>query len=188
MTNKNRLIVGVSGASGAIYGVRLLEMLKPLDIEVHLVISKAAHITLKDEVGISVTQIKGLADHVHAVDDIAAAISSGSFVTMGMIIAPCSVKTLSEIAHGITSNLMSRAADVVLKERRRLVLMLRETPFNINHIDAMRKVTEMGGIIAPPVPAFYTCPQTIDDIVNHSVGRVLDLFSLHVPELKRWKS
>lgn len=187
MSNKNRVIVAITGASGAIYGIEALKMLREFGVETHLILSKASHITIKQETSYTISEIKELADNVYSVENIAASISSGSFLTSGMIIAPCSIKTMSEIAYGLTSNLVSRAADVVLKERRKLVIMLRETPLNISHIDSMRKITEMGGVISPPVPAFYNNPKTINDLVVHSVGRSLDLFSLHSNDVKRWK-
>ncbi|HVV68454.1 MAG TPA: UbiX family flavin prenyltransferase [Gammaproteobacteria bacterium] len=183
---KSRLIVGISGASGIIYGIRLLELLQPLPIETHLVVSKTAEITRAAEVALTAKQLYALADVHYSVMDLGAAISSGSFKTQGMIIAPCSMRTLAEIASGVTSNLLTRAADVVLKERRRLVLMVRESPLHAGHLENMLKVTHMGGIIAPPVPAFYNQPQTLDDMVNHSVGRVLDLFDIDAGCVKRW--
>lgn len=182
-----RLIIGISGASGAIYGVRLLEVLRDMAIETHLVVSRAAEITIAQEVGGKLAQVRALADHYHKPEDIGAGISSGSFRTMGMIIAPCSIKTMSEIASGITSNLISRAADVVLKERRRLVLMVRETPLHLGHLRTMTALAEMGAVVAPPVPGFYARPESIDDIVDHSVGRVLDLFDIDTGRVKRWK-
>jgi 4-hydroxy-3-polyprenylbenzoate decarboxylase len=175
-----RLIVGISGASGIVYGVRTLEALRGTGIETHLVMSKSAEITLAYEMSRKVADIQALADIVHPIGDIGAAISSGSFRTEGMIIAPCSIRTLSQITSGTTDNLLSRAADVVLKERRRLVLMVRETPLHLGHLRSMAQVTEMGAIVMPPVPAFYSRPATIDDIVAHSVGRALDLFDLGV--------
>ena len=181
-----RLVVGISGASGIIYGVRLLQVLRDLPVETHLVMSRAAEITLAYEMDLKVAEVQALADVVHSIADIGASISSGSFRTLGMVVAPCSVKSMAEIATGVTSNLLSRAADVVLKERRRLVLMLRETPLHAGHIRAMAQVTEMGAIVAPPVPAFYAKPKTIDDLVNQSVGRVLDLFGLDTGAVKRW--
>ena len=185
-----RLILAISGASGAIYGVRALEMLRGTDVEVHLVVSRSAQITLAQELQMKFSDLHDMASDmalvVHKPDDIGASISSGSFKTLGMLVAPCSVKSLSEIATGITSNLLSRAADVVLKERRKLVLMVRETPFHLGHLRSMTAVTEMGGIIMPPLPAFYTRPQTLDDIVNHSVGRALDLFDIDTGSVKRW--
>ena len=182
-----KLIIGISGATGIIYGIRLLELLRPTDIETHLVISKAGHQTRAYETALSASSLTGLADFNYNNRDIAACISSGSFKTMGMIIAPCSMRTLADIASGTTSTLMSRAADVVLKERRRLVLMARESPLNLVHIDNMRKVTEMAGIIAPAFPAFYNGPTSIDDLINHSVGRILDLFDIDIGIVKRWK-
>lgn len=185
--NSLRLIIGISGASGARYGIRLLEVLRPMTIETHLVMSRAAGITLKEETGLSVSDVRSMADHSYSPDDIAAPISSGSFQTLGMIVAPCSVKSMAEIASGVTSTLLSRAADVVLKERRKLVLMVRETPLHIGHLRNLTAVAEMGAIVAPPVPAFYAKPETIDDIVNHSIGRVLDLFDIDAGLVKRWK-
>ncbi|MCE3232303.1 MAG: 3-octaprenyl-4-hydroxybenzoate carboxy-lyase [Rickettsiaceae bacterium] len=184
---KNRLIIGISGASGAVYGLRLLQALKSTDIETHLVISKAGHITISQELGLKISDVNQLADWCYNVDDIGAAISSGSFKTMGMVIAPCSVKTMSEIATGVTSNLLSRAADVILKERRKLVLCVRETPFHLGHLRTMTSLAEMGAVIVPPLPAFYPNPQSVDDIVNHSVGRILDLFDLENDLVKRWQ-
>lgn len=183
---KDRLIVGLSGASGILYGIRLLELLRALPVESHLVMSRSAEVTLAHETDRKVAEVKALADVVHGNDDMAAPISSGSFRTLGMVVAPCSVKTLAEIATGATSSLLSRAADVVLKERRRLVLMLRETPLTTGHIRNMLAVSEMGGIVAPPVPAFYARPATLDAMVTQSVGRVLDLFGLEAPEVERW--
>ena len=186
MTNLKRLIVGISGASGVIYGIRTLQLLAPTAIETHLVLSRAAALTITHECDIKVEAVKGLADVVYSVNDIGAAISSGSFATAGMLVAPCSVKTLGEIATGVTSTLLSRAADVVLKERRRLVLMLRETPLHAGHLKSALSATDMGAIIMPPVPAFYTRPQVIDDIVLQSVGRALDLFDIDIGVTKRW--
>ncbi len=184
---KQRLIIGISGASGAIYGIRLLEVLKKSKIETHLIVSKAAQLTIAEETDYSLKQVQALADVVYPAADIAAKISSGSFATMGMVIAPCSIRTMSEIATGVTSTLMSRAADVVLKERRRLVLMVRETPLHAGHLSTMTRLAEIGAIIAPPVPAFYSRPESVDDIVNHSAGRVLDLFGIDHALVKRWK-
>src|SRR5215813_12974210 len=188
MTSKprSRLIVGISGASGIVYGVRLLEALRRVDVETHLVMTKAAQITLAHETSWKVAEIHALADVVYRPEDIAASISSGSFPTLGMIVAPCSIRSLSEIATGITSNLLTRSADVVLKERRRLVLMVRETPLHLGHLRSMAQVTELGAIVMPPVPAFYSCPKTVDDIVNHSVGRALDLFGIDNSLVQRW--
>ena len=184
--DKQRLIVGLSGASGIIYGIRLLQLLRPLPVETHLVITRAAEVTLAHETEIKVQQVQALADHVHGAADMAAPISSGSFKTMGMIVAPCSIKSAAEIATGATSTLLTRAADVALKERRRLVLMVRETPFHLGHLRTMALLAEMGAVIAPPVPAFYSRPQSIDDVINHSLGRVLDLFGIDTGKFKRW--
>jgi 4-hydroxy-3-polyprenylbenzoate decarboxylase len=181
-----RLVIGVTGASGAVYGVRALQAAADLGVETHLVVSKAAALTLSQEMGLTPADLAARADVVHRQGDIGAPIASGSFRTLGMIIAPCSIRTLSEIATGVTSTLMSRAADVVLKERRPLVLMVRETPFHLGHLRTMVKVTEMGGIIAPPLPAFYARPQSIEDMVDQSVGRALDLFGLSWNPVKRW--
>ncbi|MBW4595662.1 MAG: UbiX family flavin prenyltransferase [Brasilonema angustatum HA4187-MV1] len=186
MTPKQRLIVGISGASGIIYGIRLLEVLRRVSIESHLVVSKSAEITRDFETDMTAQELRSLADVTYSISDISAAISSGSFKTMGMVIIPCSIRTLSEISNGITSNLLSRAADVVLKERRRLVLVVRETPLHAGHLKNMLAVTESGAIIAPPVPAFYNCPKTLDDIINHTVGRVLDLFDIEAGCVQRW--
>lgn len=188
-SQKKRLIVAITGASGAIYGVRLLEQLRVLpEWETHLIISNSGVLTASEELGIKRADIEALADVVHSVKDIGAAVSSGSFRTAGMVIAPCSMKTLAEIAHGLADNLISRAADVALKERRRLVLLARETPLNLAHLRNMTAVTEMGGIVCPPVPAFYTRPTSLDDIVNHTVGRVLDLFDIdHRDLVQRWQ-
>lgn len=184
--HKQRLIVGISGASGAIYGVRILELLRGQDIETHLVMSKSAEMTLAYETDLKPKDVRALASVHHAVSDIGAAISSGSFPTMGMVIAPCSIKTMSEIATGVTSSLLSRAADVVLKEKRRLVLALRETPLHGGHLRTMATLADMGAVVAPIVPAFYTRPKTVDDIVNHTVGRLLDLFGIDTKMVKRW--
>lgn len=181
-----RLIIGISGASGVIYGIRALEALKAADVETHLVMTKAAEITLAYETDHKVKDVKALADKVHGPDDIAASISSGSFRTLGMLVAPCSVRSLSEIAYGQTTHLLTRAADVVLKERRRLVLLLRETPLHLGHIRSMAAATEAGAIIMPPVPAFYAKPETLDDMVDHTIGRALDLFDIDIGALRRW--
>ena len=181
-----RIIVGISGASGIAYGVRTLEALRKLNIESHLVMTRAAQVTLAHEMSMKVAEVNALASVVHKLEDIGASISSGSFQTIGMIVAACSMRTLSEIATGVTSNLLTRAADVVLKERRRLVLMVRETPLHLGHLRSMVQATEMGAIMLPPVPAFYNQPKTIDDIVDHSVGRALDLFGLDAGLVKRW--
>ena len=186
--DKKRLVVGISGASGIGYGIRLLEMLSELKIESHLVMSKAAAITAGLETDYKVSQISELAHTIHKVDDIGASIASGSFKTDGMLIVPCSVKTMSEINTGVTSTLLTRAADVTLKERRKLVLMVRETPLHLGHLRTMTSLTEMGAVIFPPVPALYNVPTTIDDIIEQTLCRILDLFSIESPNLKRWKS
>ena len=181
-----RIIVGISGASGIVYGIETLKALRELDIETHLVVSKSALVTLSQETDMKPSELISLADHHYTNADIGAAISSGSFQTMGMLVAPCSIKTMSEITTGVTSSLLSRAADVVLKERRRLVLMVRETPLHAGHLESMLRVTNMGAIVNPPVPAFYTHPKSIEDMVSQTVGRVLDLFDLTTGRVKRW--
>jgi 4-hydroxy-3-polyprenylbenzoate decarboxylase len=181
-----RLIVGISGASGVIYGVRLLEALREKDVETHLVMSKSAEMTLAYETDLKPKDVKALASVTHAVSDIGASISSGSFRTMGMVIAPCSIRTMSEIATGVTTTLLSRAADVVLKEKRRLVLALRETPLHGGHLRTMVTLSDIGAVVAPIVPALYTKPKTVDDIVNHTVGRLLDFFDIET-SIKRWQ-
>lgn len=184
---RRRIIIGISGASGFAYGIKALTLLKSIDIETHLVISNAAAITHTHEVSqMDLTQITALADKVYSIDDVGAAIASGSFKTMGMLIAPCSMHTLSAIASSLSDNLLTRAADVVLKERRRLVLMIRETPLHLGHIKNMETVTLMGGVIFPPVPALYQPIQTIDDMITYSIARALDLFDLNVPAIPRW--
>ncbi|MBX9587771.1 MAG: UbiX family flavin prenyltransferase [Hyphomonadaceae bacterium] len=180
------LIVGISGASGAIYGIRMLEILREVHVEAHLIITRAARLTLASETNLKVSDVEKLASVVYGHQDIAAACSSGSFMTAGMVIAPCSVKTLSEIAACPGGNLLSRAADVTLKERRRLVLLLRETPLHLGHIRSMQAVTEAGAIVYPPVPAFYARPASVEDIVDHTVGRVLDLFDIDAKLAVRW--
>ncbi len=182
-----RLIVGISGASGVVYGVRMLEVLRDVGVETHLVMSKAAELTLAYEMDMKPKDVRALASHFHAQADIGASISSGSFPTIGMVIVPCSVRSMSEIAAGTTGSLLSRAADVVLKERRRLVLAFRETPIHAGHLRTMTQLTEMGAIIAPIVPAFYNRPKTLDDVINHTVGRLLDLFGVETKLVKRWK-
>jgi 4-hydroxy-3-polyprenylbenzoate decarboxylase len=182
-----RIIVGISGASGIVYGVRVLEALRSAGLETHLVMTRSAQVTFGYELMLKVAEVQALADVNHRYDDIGASISSGSFATLGMIVAPCSIRSLSEIATGVTSNLLTRAADVVLKERRRLVLMVRETPLHLGHLRTMTQVTEMGAIVMPPVPAFYNKPESVDDIVNHSVGRVLDLFGIDNTLVRRWQ-
>jgi 4-hydroxy-3-polyprenylbenzoate decarboxylase len=186
MTQPDRLIVGISGASGVVYGVRLLEVLRRLSIETHLVMTASAEVTLACETALKVAQVRSLANVSYAIGDVGAAIASGSFRTLGMIVAPCSMRSLAEIATGVTSNLLTRAADVVLKERRRLVLMVRETPLTNVHLRNMLTVSEMGAVVAPPVPGFYAGPETVEDIVDHSVGRVLDLFGLDAGIVRRW--
>jgi len=183
---RQRLIVGITGASGAAYGLAALKALRGEDVETHLVISRSGQITAAHELGLKFSDLTALADVVYKMDDIAAAISSGSFKTLGMLIAPCSIRTLSEIAGGVTSSLLSRAADVVLKERRRLVLMVRETPLSDIHLENMLKLSRMGVVIMPPVPAFYTNPQNLDDVVNQTVMRALDQFGLHLDAAARW--
>jgi len=182
-----RLIVGITGASGIIYGVRTLELLRARGIETHVVMTRSAQVTLAHEMSVKVADICALASVVHQIDDIGASIASGSFKTMGMIVAPCSIRTISEISCGVTSSILTRAADVVLKERRRLVLLVRETPLHLGHLRTMAQLTEMGAIIMPPVPAFYPRPETVDDIVDHTVGRALDLFSLETGTVRRWE-
>lgn len=181
-----RLIVGISGASGVIYGIRLLQALQELPIETHLVMSRTAEITLAHETDFKVRQVQALADVVHNVTDLAAPPSSGSFRTIGMVIAPCSMRSLGELASGVTTSLLTRAADVVLKERRRLVLLTRETPLHSVHLRNMLTLSDMGAIIAPAMPAFYSRPQSLDDVIDHTVARVLDLFGLEGGRLKRW--
>jgi 4-hydroxy-3-polyprenylbenzoate decarboxylase len=178
--------VGISGASGVAYGVRLLEMLGSLGVETHLVMTKAAEMTLGYETGLKPKDVEALAHTRYRLDDIGAAIASGSFGTLGMIVAPCSVRTMSEIATGVTSSLLTRAADVMLKERRRLVLMVRETPLHTGHLRSMTQLSEIGAIIAPPVPALYTRPGSIDEMVTQTAARMLDLFGLEAPETQRW--
>ncbi|GGE28236.1 flavin prenyltransferase UbiX [Agaricicola taiwanensis] len=180
------MIVAISGASGAIYGVRLLELLRRAEVETHLIMSRTAQVTLAHETELKVADVEALADVVHSHQDLAAACSSGSFHTLGMIVAPCSIKTLSEIATGVTGNLVSRSADVTLKERRRLVLMMRETPLHLGHIRSMAAVTEAGAIVYPPVPAFYSRPASLEEMVDHTLGRVLDLFGIETGVVKRW--
>ena len=186
MGKNQRLIVGISGASGVIYGIRMLEALRAMPVESHLVLSQAAEVTLAWETKMKVAALRDLADVWYPESDIGAAIASGSFPTLGMVIAPCSIRSMSEIATGVTGTLLTRAADVVLKERRRLVMMVRETPLHAGHLRNMLTLSEMGAIMAPPVPAFYSMPQSIDDIIDHSVGRVLDLFGLDTGKIRRW--
>lgn len=185
-SHPKRLIVGMTGASGAIYGVALLRLLRNTDIETHLVMSRSARITLTQEMDIDVAEVAALASVVHPVDNIGASIASGSFRTMGMVVAPCSMRSLAEIATGVTSSLVTRAADVVLKERRRLVLMVREAPLHLGHLRAMTAATEMGAIVYPPVPAFYARPASLEQMVDHTLGRVLDLFEIENTAVSRW--
>ncbi len=182
-----RIIVGISGASGIVYGVRALQLLRECGVETHLVMSKSAELTLHYEMDMTSAEVKALASEVHPIKNVGASIASGSFVTAGMLVAPCSIRSMSEIATGVTSSLLTRAADVVLKERRRLVLMVRETPLHTGHLRTMTQLSEMGAVIAPPVPAFYTRPDSLDDIVTQGVGRVLDLFDLPVQQVVRWQ-
>ena len=185
---KRRLIVALTGATGSVYGLRILARLREEgSVETHVVVSDAAVLNTWLEHGLARKDVEKLADVVYSVRDIGAAIASGSFLTAGMVVAPCSMKTLAAIAHAYSDNLVARAADVVLKERRRLVLMARETPLNLAHLRNMVQVTEMGGIIYPPVPAFYGHAQTIDALVDHTVARVLDLFDIHLPQTSRWQ-
>lgn len=184
----SRLIIGISGASGFQYGYKALQLARQIEgVETHLVVSKGADMTRALETPYSKEEVYALADVVHPIGNLGASISSGSFSTIGMLVAPCSMRSLAAIAHGYNDNLLTRAADVVLKERRRLVLMVRETPLNLAHLDNMRRVTEMGGIVFPPVPAFYQMPQSIDEMLTHSVGRALELFGLNVPALPHWQ-
>lgn len=186
MSTPARLVVGVSGASGVVYGLRALDACRELGVESHLVFSKAAALTLSQETALTLPEVNARADVTHKVGDVGAAISSGSFPTLGMIIAPCSVRTMSEIATGVTSSLLTRAADVTLKERRPLVLMVRETPLHLGHLRTMVRLAEMGAVIAPPLPAFYAKPQSLEEMVDQSVGRALDLFGLSWTPVKRW--
>jgi flavin prenyltransferase len=186
-TPRRRLTVGISGASGIVYGIRMLELLRDTGVETHLVMSRSAEMTLAYETDLKIRDVRALASVNHPNTDIGASISSGSFYTMGMVVAPCSIKTMSEIATGVTGSLLSRAADVVLKERRRLVLAVRETPLHGGHLRTLAQLADMGAVIAPIVPAFYTRPKTIDDIINHTVGRLLDLFGIDTSAVKRWQ-
>ena len=182
-----RLIIGISGAFGVIYGIRALQLLRDTDVETHLVMSKSAEMTMGYEVKIKPSAVRELADVAHAIGDVGASISSGSFNTMGMLVLPCSIRTMSEISSGVTSSLLSRAADVVLKERRRLVLGVRETPLHTGHLRTLVRLSEIGAVVSPIVPAFYAQPTSVDDIINHTVGRLLDLFDLNVGVVGRWK-
>ena len=185
-TEQSRLVVGVSGASGVVYGVRVLDALRDLGVESHLVVTRAAGLTLASETDVTPEELSARATVTHRLADVGASIASGSFRTLGMIVAPCSVRTMSEIATGVTSTLLTRAADVTLKERRPLVLMVRETPFHLGHLRTMVRLAEMGAVIAPPLPAFYARPATIDELVDQSVGRALDLFGLSWSATRRW--
>ena len=182
----SRLVVGVSGASGVLYGVRVLDACREMGVETHLIVSRAAQLTLAQETSLSASDLAAKADVVYKVGDIGAAVASGSFQTLGMIVAPCSVRTMSEIATGVTSSLLTRAADVTLKERRALVLMVRETPLHLGHLRTMVRLAEMGATIAPPAPAFYAHPQSLADVVDQSVGRALDLLGLSWAAVRRW--
>lgn len=184
---QQRLIVGITGASGVVYGQRLLQVLQRLEIETHLVLTRSAALTISYELDQSVDAIKALASKVHPINDVGASIASGSFKTEGMIIAPCSMHTLAAIATGVCDNALTRAADVVLKERRRLVLLVRETPLHLGHLKNMTAVTEMGAIVSPPVPAFYSKPKTIEALVDHTIGRALDLFGIDTGRVTRWR-
>ncbi|GAB2891801.1 UbiX family flavin prenyltransferase [Paraburkholderia jirisanensis] len=184
---RRRIVVGISGASGAIYGVRMLELLRAANVESHLVMSRSAQVTLAQETDLRIADVQALADVFYPNADIGAAISSGSFRVDGMVVAPCSIKTLSEIATGCTGSLLSRAADVMLKERRRLVLMVRETPLHAGHLRSMAAVTEAGAIVYPPVPAFYARPASLREMIDHTVGRVLDMFDVDTETVYRWE-
>ncbi|WP_172328888.1 UbiX family flavin prenyltransferase [Mangrovicoccus sp. HB161399] len=184
--SRDRLIVGITGATGIIYGVRALQALRDAGVESHLVVSKAGEMTRDYETDLSRQDLMDMADVVHPIGDVGASIASGSFRTLGMLVAPCSVRTLAEVATGVTTTLLTRAADACLKERRRLVMMVREAPLSLIHIRNMAAVTEMGGIIHPPVPAFYTHPRSVEDIVDHALGRALDCFGIEMPDMPRW--
>jgi 4-hydroxy-3-polyprenylbenzoate decarboxylase len=186
-SSPSRLIIGITGASGVIYGIRLLELLRDLPVETHLVMSRSAEITVAYETKPKLAANPALADVSYKQEDIGAAISSGSFKTMGMIIAPCSIRSASEIAGGVTSTLLTRAADVVLKERRKLVAMVRETPLHLGHLRTLTALAEIGAVIAPPVPAFYANPTSLEDMIDHTVGRVLDQFGIESGTVNRWK-
>ncbi len=187
MNNKRKLIIGISGATGAIYGVRMLQILSKIeDIETHLVLSKAGKMTIQVETPYSVKDVEALADVVHDINNVGASISSGSFRTQGMVIAPCSMKSMGAIAHSLGADLLVRAADVVLKERKKLVLVVRETPLHLGHLEAMASLARIGAVIFPPVPAFYHRPKTLDDVINQTVARILDQFDLDVSLFHRW--
>jgi 4-hydroxy-3-polyprenylbenzoate decarboxylase len=182
-----RIIVGITGATGVIYGIRLLEALKSAEVETHLILSDSGKKNIRIETDFTIEDVEGLASQVHDIGNLASSISSGSFRTGGMVIAPCTVKTLSGVAHSYNDNLIVRAADVVLKERRRLVLVVRETPLHKGHLELMSKVADIGGIILPPIPAFYHSPRTIDDLLNHTVGKIMDLLEIDNSLFTRWK-
>ena len=184
--DKPRLVVGITGASGVVYGLRTLDACREMGVESHLVFSRAAALTLSQETELSMADVNARADVVYKVGDVGAAIASGSFRTLGMVVAPCSVRSMSEIATGVTASLLTRAADVTLKERRPLVLLVRETPFHLGHLRTMTRLAEMGAVIAPPLPAFYAKPATLEEMVDQSVGRSLDLFGLSWRPVKRW--
>jgi 4-hydroxy-3-polyprenylbenzoate decarboxylase len=186
MAARKRLVVGITGASGVVYGIRALEALKGAAIETHLVMSRSAEMTLGYETELRAADVKALAHVVYAPADVGAAIASGSFATIGMLIAPCSIRSMAEIATGVTSSLLTRAADVTLKERRRLVLMIRESPLHAGHLRTLAQLSDLGAVVLPPVPAFYAKPQTVADIVDHSVGRALDFFGIDLGLVKRW--
>ncbi len=182
----NRLIIGITGSSGIVYAIRLLEILRQMPIETHLIVTKAGQLTRAYESSLSLAALKEMADFYHNIQDIASPLASGSFQTMGMIILPCSMNTLAEVAHGLSGNLLTRAADVILKERRRLVLVPRETPLHLKHLENMLDVTRNGGIIFPPMPAFYQNPSSIAELVDDTLGRILDLFGIQHDLVKRW--
>jgi flavin prenyltransferase len=186
MSDKPRIIIGISGASGAIYGARLLDLLRPLPVETHLVMSRTAELTLALETGLKPAMMRARADVVHGIGNMAAPVASGSYKTIGMVVAPCSIRSMSEIASGVTTTLLTRAADVILKERRRLVLVVRETPLHLGHLRTMTALAEMGAVIAPPVPAFYARPATIAEMIDQTLGRVLDLFGFETGTVRRW--
>lgn len=187
MTRRQRVVVGITGATGAVYGVRLLQRLKACGAETHLVLTPAGVLNVHHELGLDRRAVEALADSAHSPGDVGATIASGSFATEAMVVAPCSMKTLAAVAHGLSDNLLTRAADVTLKERRRLVLMVRETPLNLAHLRNMVAVTEMGGVVFPPVPAFYNRPASVDELVDHTVGRVLDMVGVRQTLAPEWQ-
>jgi flavin prenyltransferase len=182
-----KVVVGMTGASGVIYGIRLLQVLKERKIRTHLIITGTAKETISIETEYHLNEVEGLASEVHPVNDLGSSLSSGSFLTDGMVIVPCSIKTLSAVANSFNENLLIRAADVTLKERRKLILVVRETPLHKGHLELMRKVTDLGGIILPPIPAFYHAPRNIEDLINHTVGKILDLMEIDHSLYKRWE-